>query len=211
MKTKIIYILVVFVIGFSLMGNIYFWKDKEGVPHYSNVNTPGSGNIQEIKETNKIFQQLNKRKSQTHQFKVEKVYDGDTIRVRGMGFVFKVRLVGIDAPEIGYDGQRSQPFSQQSKSYLKSLIDQQWVRIKSHGIGGFNRQLAEVFVGNLNINIEMIRAGLAEVYRGKKPSSLDSQTYLNEESHARNFRKGMWVQRSSYQSPKQWRKTHPRR
>jgi endonuclease YncB( thermonuclease family) len=33
------------------------------------------------------------------QFKVIKVYDGDTIKAEGYDIVFQVRLVGIDAPE----------------------------------------------------------------------------------------------------------------
>ena len=33
------------------------------------------------------------------QFKIIKIYDGDTIRASGHGVEIKVRLAGIDAPE----------------------------------------------------------------------------------------------------------------
>ncbi|WP_291347494.1 thermonuclease family protein [Desulfobacula sp.] len=125
--------------------------------------------------------------------------------------IFKVRLVGIDSPETGFKGQKSQPFSQKAKQHLTDLLDNKKVAIKSYGTGAYNRQLAEVFIGNKNINIEMIRAGLAEVYTGRRPKKLDSQLYLKEEASARRAGKGMWIQGSRYKSPQQWRKEHPRK
>ncbi len=202
-------ILSVFLLGSFLLGNIYFWTDKDGVRHYSNVNAPESYRVKEVEETKEVYQKLNLNISQSQSFDVLKVYDGDTIQVKGLGLVFKIRMVGIDAPEIGYKGQPSQPFSQKSRKYLQSLVGKNQVRLKSHGIGGYNRQLAEVFVNDTNINLEIIRAGLAEVYQGKRPRTFDSKLYLKEETKARKAQIGMWVQLSSYKSPRQWRKEHP--
>ena len=90
-------------------------------------------------------------------------------------------------------------------------MDNKKVAIKSYGTGAYNRQLAEVFINGKNINIEMIRAGLAEVYTGRRPKNLDSQIYLKEELKARRAKKGMWIQGRFYKSPRQWRKEHPRK
>jgi len=200
-KTLLCVILILFFPVF-LYGNIYFWTDKDGIKHFSNIAPPFNETVEEFKESNAVF------KNQV--FRVEKVFDGDTIKVTGFDLIFKIRLVGIDSPEIGYKGQKSQPFSQKAKLYLTSLLDNKKVAIKSYGTGGYNRQLAEVFVNNKNINIEMIKAGLAEVYKGQRPRKLDSQIYLKEESNARRAKKGMWIQGGSYKSPRQWRKEHPR-
>jgi len=184
-------------------GNIYFWTDENGVKHFSNVTATLNKTLEELKETQPVFQK--------HPFKVLKIYDGDTIKVSGLDLTFKVRLVGIDSPEIGFNGQPSQPFAKMARRHLIDLLDEQMVAVKSYGTGGYNRQLAEVFVGDKNINLEMIKAGLAQVYRGKRPQELDSKRYFAEESKARRVKKRMWDQGKSYKSPWQWRKEHPRK
>ncbi|WP_299982275.1 thermonuclease family protein [Desulfobacula sp.] len=196
---------VFFILFFSLFlyGNIYFWTDENGIKHFTNIAPPLNETIEEFTESDVVFPK--------QQFKVLKVFDGDTIKVTRVDLIFKIRLVGIDSPEIGFRGQKTQPFSQKAKHYLEGLVGNKKVAIKSYGTGAYNRQLAEVFVGNKNINIEMIRAGLAEVYKGKRPKKLDSQSYLKEELRARRAGKGMWIQGSRYKSPRQWRKDHPRK
>jgi endonuclease YncB( thermonuclease family) len=203
MRKSVVRILVILLSSFLFYGNIYFWTDENGIKHFSNVTSPLDETVGEFKETNAVF------KNQL--FTVLKIFDGDTIKVTGFDLTFKIRFVGIDSPEIGYKGQKSQPFGQKAKQHLESLLDNRKVAIKSYGTGAYNRQLAEVFVNNKNINIEMIKAGLAEVYTGRRPKKLDSQIYLKEELRARQAQKGMWIQGSSYKSPRQWRKEHPRK
>lgn len=203
MTRAVVRILVVLLLSILFYGNIYFWTDENGIKHFTNLTPPLNETIEEFKETNAVFE--------NQLFRVLKVYDGDTIKVTGFDLTFKIRLVGIDSPEIGYKGQKSQPFSQKAKQHLESLLDNRKVAIKSYGTGAYNRQLAEVFVNNKNINMEMIKAGLAEVYTGRRPKKLDSQIYLKEELRARRAKKGMWVLGSTYKSPRQWRKEHPRK
>lgn len=140
-----------------------------------------------------------------------KIFDGDTIKAAGLDLIFTIRLVGIDSPEIGFNGQKTQAFAQKSKEYLINLLNNKMIMLKSYGTGGYNRQLAEVFIDDKNINIEMIRAGLAEVYKGRRPKNFDPQIYIQEESRARQAGKGMWIQGIFYKSPRQWRKEHPRK
>jgi micrococcal nuclease len=194
----------IFLILFSAThgyGNIYFWVDEKGVRHFSNITPAVDQNIEEFKESSTVFK--------GHQFKVLKIYDGDTIKVTGLDLTFKIRLVGIDCPETEYGQREEQPFSQKAKAYLKNLINNKTISIKSYGNGGYNRQLAEIFVNNKNINLAMIKAGLAEVYKGRRPEKLDSKTYLKEESIAKMAKKGIWAQGRSYISPKKWRKDNP--
>lgn len=196
-------ILLVLLLSVFLYGNIYFWTDKNGVKHFSNITPSLNETIKEFTETDVV--------SPNQQYQVLKVFDGDTIKVKRGELTFKIRLVGIDSPEIGYKGQKSQSFAHKAKQYLESLVKNRKVAIKSYGTGVYNRQLAEVFVNNKNINIEMIKEGLAEVYKGKRPKKLASPLYLKEEASARRDRKGMWIQGDQYQSPRQWREAHPRK
>ncbi len=198
-------------ISFFLYGNIYFWIDENGTKHYSNTSHPLNENVQELEESREILKKITAKTNKDHSFEVLKIYDGDTVQVKGLGLVFKIRMVGIDSPEIGYRGQKSQPFGQKAKKYLSSLLKNKDITLKSYGTGGYNRQLAEIFVGHQNINIKMIQAGLAEVYKGRRPKLLNSQHYLQEERIAKNDKKGIWSQGQSYKSPKAWRKEHPRK
>ena len=194
-----------------LYGNIYFWIDENGTKHFSNIAPPLNETVEELTESHVVSKKLSSKNNKKQIFKVLKVYDGDTIKVAGLDLTFKIRLVGIDSPETGFKGQKSQPFSQKAKHYLVSLVDNKKVAIKSYGTGAYNRQLAEVFINEKNINIEMIKAGLAEVYAGKRPKNFDSQLYLKEELKSKRSGKGMWTLGSSYKSPRQWRKEHPRK
>ncbi len=209
MLKRFLLILTILFSSTVLLGNIYFWVDEDGIRHYSNTSLPQDRNVQELKESQDILKKLSSEKNKSQTFEVLKIYDGDTILVKGLGLTFKIRLVGIDSPETGYKKRPDQPFSKEAKKYLIRLLKNKKIQLESYGTGGYNRQLAEVFLGTENINIKMIQAGLAEVYRGRRPKSLDSDLYFREERKAKNARKGMWTQGSSYKSPKLWRKEHP--
>jgi micrococcal nuclease len=56
-----------------------------------------------------------------------------------------------------------------------------------------------------NVNIEMIKAGLAEVYRGKPAAGLDMEPYWKAEEEAKAAKRGMWVLGEDYVSPREWR------
>ncbi len=181
MKKKIFYILIFFSL-FFIYGNIYFWTDENGIRHFSNISPPldqKAEEINEINEVNDVFSKLKSKKNKKQGFKVVKVFDGDTIKAAGFDLLFKIRLAGIDSPETGFKNKKGQPFAQKAKSYLSRLLNNKEVIVKSHGIGGYNRLLAEVFIGDININLEMVKAGLAEVYRGSRPKTLNAKIIEN--------------------------------
>jgi micrococcal nuclease len=87
----------------------------------------------------------------------DKVIDGDTIDVGGVG---RVRLVGIDAPE------RGQPGYEEATNYVKSkclgktvYLDIDNARPKDK----YGRTLAIVYVDGININQELLKLGYAKV------------------------------------------------
>lgn len=146
------------------------------------------------------------------EFKVIWVYDGDTFKAEGHDVEIVVRFMGIDAPEISYrKGEPSQPFSIQSKKVLTDFILNRIVEIKGYGLDKRNRVLAVVSSGGRNIGVEMIRQGLAEVYRGKLPDDFDLRDYDLAEFHSKTARQGMWSQGDAYISPREWRERRWRR
>lgn len=192
-------------------GNIWFWKDEKGVRHYSNISPPKGKSAREIEAAQETYRRVNLKKNRGYLFHVTRVFDGDTIQVAGMDLKFTLRMAGIDSPEIGFDHRPGQPFGRRAKKYLAELVADKKVSIKSYGTGGYNRQLAEVFHDDKNVNIEMIKAGLAEVYSGKLPGTLDAGAYFKAQAAAKKGRKGMWGQGRKYISPRQWRKMYPRK
>jgi micrococcal nuclease len=208
-----IFIRIAFILflSFFLCGNMYFWVDESGIRHYTNVAPPTDGSAKEYAEVHRVFEKLTSSEKSHQKFKILKVFDGDTILVTAMDLVFSIRLVGIDSPEIGYGDQESQPFGQEAKAYLEDLLDNREVTLKNHGEDSYHRQLAEVFADGKNINIEMIKQGLAEVYHGDPPKTLDRSFYLKEEEKAKKAGKGIWRLGKSYKSPKQWRRENPRK
>jgi endonuclease YncB( thermonuclease family) len=143
------------------------------------------------------------------QYQVTHVIDGDTIKVDDGTKKITIRLVGIDAPETPkIKNQAGQPFNQRSKKHLSSLVLNKVVDIKSYGFDGDGRMLSEVILEDRNINLEMVKAGLAEVYQGKPTSGLDMGLYWKAEEDARKANRGMWVLGDKYVSPRDWRQTH---
>jgi micrococcal nuclease len=120
------------------------------------------------------------------EFKVFRVTDGDTIKVRGASGEMTIRLVGIDAPELSHKKRvPGQPVSQQAKKHLGALVLSKAISIKNYGKDKYGRTLAEVFLDGRNINLEMVKAGLAEVYRGSPASGQDLTYYWKAEEKVR--------------------------
>jgi micrococcal nuclease len=144
------------------------------------------------------------------QYEVYRVVDGDTFVVKHGSVKLTIRMVGIDAPEASTSKHRAgQPFSRQSTQHLSSMILNKTVDVKSYGADRNGRTLGEVFLLNgKNVNLEMVQAGLAEVYRGKPASGMDMRLYWKVEEEAKAAKRGMWVLGDQYVSPRDWRRTH---
>jgi endonuclease YncB( thermonuclease family) len=84
---------------------------------------------------------------------------------------------------------------------LNKIVD-----IKGYGLGRYNRVLGVIYLDGNNINLEMVKQGLAEVYQGKSPRGLYLIPYRNAEKEARAAMRGMWSLGDKYISPKEWRK-----
>lgn len=141
------------------------------------------------------------------QFTVVDVLDGDMVTVSGHGTEVTVRLAGIDTPELcPQENDLAQPFSSEAKQYLQKLILNKTVLLKSYGEMRYGIFWGEIFLGKKNINLEMIRAGYAEAYRGESPESLDLAPYFESEKEAKEATRGIWVQGKKYISPLAWRK-----
>ena len=113
------------------------------------------------------------------QFQVSRVTDGDAITARDGRVEKIIRLVGIDAPEVSHKKrEKGQPFSQQPTKYLGGLVLNQTVEIKEYGQDRYGRTLGVVLATGKNVNLEMVKAGYAEVYRGNPAAGFDKCSLL---------------------------------
>jgi micrococcal nuclease len=136
--------------------------------------------------------------------------DGDTCRLRAADNTqIKVRLVGIDAPEMGKKSKKKKKEGQsggkEAKEFLNNLVVGKTVTLKSYGADAYGRNLAEIMVNNESANLKMVNEGWAEVYRGKSPRGLDTAAYQNAQTEAKKNGKGIWSL-ADYESPKEFRK-----
>ena len=128
--------------------------------------------------------------------KVVGVVDGDSITVlRGREQV-SVRLVDIDAPE------HTQPFSNKSKRALEALVMGQTVLVVERGQDRYHRTLARIYRGDLDVNAEQVRQGMAWVYRHYS----DDRNLEQIEAEARKQGRGLWRGPKPV-PPWEWRKT----
>ena len=80
------------------------------------------------------------------------------------------------------------------------------VTVKFYGKDRYGRVLGVVFIGGMDVNLEMVRSGLAEVYRGRPAKGIDMDAYWIAEDDAKRSVRGMWGLGDKYISPKEWRK-----
>ncbi len=127
--------------------------------------------------------------------KVMGVSDGDNITVLWDREQVKVRLVDIDAPE------KAQPLGNRSKQALEALVKGQEVLVVEHGQDKYHRTLGPFYRGDLDVNAEQVRRGMAWVFR---QYSRDA-TLHPIEAEAKEQKRGLWRDPEPV-PPWEWRK-----
>ena len=125
--------------------------------------------------------------------KVVSIHDGDTITVLQDKQQIKVRLFGIDAPEL------KQPYGKKSKQFLANLIAGKVVEVEGSGKDRYKRTIGTIYLNGADINAQMVGNGYAWAYRKV------SKKYTVQESQAKKRRLGLWRDKEPI-PPWEWRK-----
>ncbi len=141
--------------------------------------------------------------------------DGDTCTCElKNGSKEKIRLMGIDTPELHYRSCPPQPFAQEAKEVMNNMVAGEEAYVYSFGRDRYGRILGTIFIpfekengewDYYDANRAMVIMGLAEVYRGD-PHYMDHPYYPYEEM-AREEERGMWSLGDDYISPRTYRHT----
>lgn len=127
--------------------------------------------------------------------------DGDSLKIKNGA---EIRLLGIDAPEykqICFDkNNNSYDCGKISGKFLRKLTYNKNLICKYNKKDIYNRYLAICFDGNLNINQEMLRNGMAIIYNIYNAS----EEIKSIEKQARIDKIGIW--QGKFLAPKDFRK-----
>lgn len=121
--------------------------------------------------------------ARTIQGNVISVWDGDTIHLRSGGEMYKIRLEGIDCPEL------DQAYGRKARQYTSNLVLGAKVKVVLRGKDQYKRWLGEVFTpGGISVNRALVQYGLAWQYYYNKDSKL---TRLQNKARAGKL--GLWA------------------
>lgn len=164
---------------------VYKWQDAQGRTHYSDHGADHSTTL--AIRPNPTF------------FRVDTIYDGDTLRLQDGR---KIRLLGINTPEVASRHRLGEPGGEEAKQWLNQQLRGRAVRLEfdSEKQDKYQRWLAHVFDDyGRHLNVELVRRGLAfvSIY---PPNLRYSDTLLRAEREAERQSVGIW--RLPFYAPK---------
>ena len=135
--------------------------------------------------------------NQTELYKVIKVVDGDTIDIEINNVSERLRLIGINTPEIVDPRKAVECFGKEASNKAKEILNNSNVRIeaddKSGNRGKYGRLLRYVFLEDgTNFNKLMISEGYAYEYSYDVSYKYQDE-FKQAEKEAREAKKGLWA------------------
>lgn len=124
---------------------------------------------------------------------VSHIYDGDTIRLTDGR---KLRLIGLNTPERGSNGNKNQPFYLSAKNQLQEIIKKNHYQLKivigKEKYDRHKRLLAHIFtIEGKNISAILLKNG--QGFSIAIPPNIQFLTcYRNAEKNAQNHKRGIW-------------------
>jgi len=145
--------------------------------------------------------------AQSFKATVKSVGDGDTLSViHADGNVDKVRLLGVDAPEVAHNSKEiSQPFGEKCRDTLKLLIAGKQVFVETERRDSYGRNLGRVIYGQIDVGLFLLNAGCAWSYYPNGITEPLRANYLAAFEQARTNKVGLFSLKR-YVTPTVWRK-----
>ena len=131
------------------------------------------------------------------------VTDGDTIIINDI----RIRFTGSDAPESYFFGKTQTCLDGKGREWecgnvatqkLKELINNQAVRCTDEGQDRYGRTLGICYVGDMDLQAEMVKSGMAVAYLRY------SDRYEKEQNYAKKVKAGIWA--GKFKQPEVWRR-----
>jgi uncharacterized repeat protein (TIGR02543 family) len=126
--------------------------------------------------------------------RVTRVIDGDTIEVSIGESIYKVRYIGLDAPEIAHYPQPAECFGKEASDKNSELVEGKTLRLEKDvsETDQYGRLLRYVWVGDIFVNDYLVRQGYA--YAHTYPPDVEHQEQLTQaQREARENNRGLWA------------------
>lgn len=122
--------------------------------------------------------------------KVSRVIDGDTFEIQGG---IKVRLIGIDTPEMKNKNKTVDCFAAEAKRKMETLVGgKEVVLIKDISeTDKYGRLLRYVYLGDEMVNDTLVKEGYAKISTFPPDVKFKDQ-FLASERWARDSKSGLW-------------------
>lgn len=124
------------------------------------------------------------------QGRVVGIADGDTVTILDVSNTqFKIRLMGIDAPE------KKQAFGNKSKEHLSNLVYNKQVTVEYYKKDKYGRTVGKILVDGVDANLEQVKTGMAWHYKKyqKEQTLEDRLKYTQAEEYAGKNKIGLWI------------------
>lgn len=135
--------------------------------------------------------------------------DGDTCTASTKeGLKLKLRLAGIDAPEVSHGKKKGQFFGKESKEWLNNAVKNQNLKVEILGSDPFGRYLAVLWKSDSNINKKCIEEGMAYAY-SKIDNAETKKWAMEAQKFAEKNKKGLWAldKKIRPENPSEFRKS----
>ena len=128
------------------------------------------------------------------QVRVASVTDGDTLRLTDDR---RVRIIGINTPELSHDARPAEPLAQEARDLLQKLIrssdNRVGLRLGDEGHDRHGRVLAHVFLDNgSSVEAQILQQGLATRV-AIPPNVWGQDCFAQAEREARQAGRGIWA------------------
>ncbi len=197
--------------AFSLLivGGVLYFGFAPNLPSIASNETGDNGNILQLPETEEKTEETNEINKYSVQsapypggkdlpssaesvtFFVNEVVDGNTLIGDGDK---RIRLIGIKSPD------KDEEYGVEATDFLKQLTEGQeiiFIPDKENPRDDFGRLRGVVYRENVNVNIEMLRAGLAHIFPSY-PSSINYDDWLDFEKEAKEAKRALWGKERYY-------------
>ena len=126
-------------------------------------------------------------------YRLRRVVDGDTLVLTNGT---RIRLIGVDTPELARYGQPAQPFADQAAQFTRRFLAKKSLRLTfdKERFDRHGRSLAYVWVGDEMLNEALVEAGLARVARQYSFASSIKRRLIAAEERAKRARVGIWAE-----------------
>lgn len=158
------------------------------------VNTARSGRDETVNRIQRRLQENTRTSTNANdETTVNRVVDGDTLKVLINRQVETVRVIGIDTPETVDPRKAVQCFGKEASAKMKSLVEGKNVELQKNPAeerDKYDRLLRYIELNGQDIGAQMIRDGYAFSYKQYPHPRLEEYNRLERE--AREAKRGLW-------------------